>query len=433
MQMAELNPYNPAPLFSGSPLSSGENKMRALTYHGAHDVKVDTVPDPTIEAADDIILRVTATAICGSDLHLYRGKIPTVEHGDIFGHEFMGIVEETGSAVTAVQRGDRVVIPFVIACGECFFCQQDLFAACETTNTGRGAILNKKSIPPGAALFGFSHLYGGIPGGQADYVRVPKANTGPFKVPGTLADEKVLFLSDILPTAFQAVTNTGIGKGSSIAIYGAGPVGLLSAACARMLGAERIFMVDHHDYRLAYAQRTYGVIPINFDEDDDPADTIIRQTPGMRGVDGVVDAVGFEAKGSTTETILATLKLEGSSGKALRQCIAAVRRGGVVSVPGVYSGFIHGFLFGDAFDKGLTFKMGQTHVQRFLPELLEHIEMGRLTPEAIITHRMSLEQAAEGYKIFDKKQEDCRKVILTPGGSDIPVAQPTVVDGEPAM
>ncbi|MDB6144795.1 MAG: fdH, partial [Pseudomonas sp.] len=389
--------------------------MRALTYHGAHNVKVDTVPDPIIEQPDDIILKVTATAICGSDLHLYRGKIPTVESGDILGHEFMGIVQETGSAVTAVQTGDRVVIPFVIACGDCFFCQRDLFAACETTNTGRGAILNKKAIPPGAALFGFSHLYGGIPGGQAEYVRVPKANTGPFKVPGTLADEKVLFLSDILPTAYQAVTNTNIGPGSSIAIYGAGPVGLLSAACARMLGAEKIFMVDHHHYRLAYAQKAYGVIPINFDDDDDPADTIIRQTPGSRGVDGVVDAVGFEAKGSTTETVLATLKLEGSSGKALRQCIAAVRRGGVVSVPGVYSGFIHGFLFGDAFDKGLTFKMGQTHVQHFLPELLERIEHGDISPEAIITHRMSLEEAATGYKIFDKKEEDCRKVILTPG------------------
>jgi threonine dehydrogenase-like Zn-dependent dehydrogenase len=211
------------------------------------------------------------------------------------------------------------------------------------------------------------------------------------------------------------VLNSGVGKGSSLAIYGAGPVGLLSAACARMLGVEKIFMVDHHPYRLSYAQSTYGVIPINFDDDDDPADTIIRQTPGMRGVDGVIDAVGFEAKGSTTETILATLKLEGSSGKALRQCIGAVRRGGVVSVPGVYAGFIHGFLFGDAFDKGLTFKMGQTHVQRYLPELLEHIESGALTPEAIITHRMSLEDAVEGYKIFDKKEEDCRKVILVPG------------------
>jgi threonine dehydrogenase-like Zn-dependent dehydrogenase len=394
-----------------------EKQMRALTYHGANDVRVDTVPDPVIQEADDIVLKVTATAICGSDLHLYRGKIPQTESGDIFGHEFMGIVEEVGSAVTAVQPGDRVVIPFVIACGSCFFCALDQFAACETTNTGRGAILNKKAIPPGAALFGFSHLYGGIPGGQAEYVRVPKGNTGPFKVPGTLSDDKVLFLSDILPTAWQAVLNSGVGKGSSLAIYGAGPVGLLSAACARMLGVEKIFMVDHHAYRLSYAQATYGVIPINFDEDDDPADTIIRQTPGMRGVDGVIDAVGFEAKGSTTETVLTTLKLEGSSGKALRQCIAAVRRGGVVSVPGVYAGFIHGFLFGDAFDKGLTFKMGQTHVQRFLPELLEHIESGALNPEAIISHKMSLEQAVEGYKMFDKKEDDCRKVILVPGAA----------------
>lgn len=372
---------------------------------------------------------MTATAICGSDLHLYRGKIPAVEDGDIFGHEFMGVVEEVGTGVTAVQPGDRVVIPFVIACGSCFFCQQDLFAACETTNTGRGAILNKKLIPSGAALFGYSHLYGGVPGGQAEYVRVPKANTGPFRVPGTLSDEKVLFLSDILPTAFQAVKNTEIGQGSSLAIYGAGPVGLLCAAVARMLGAERIFMVDHHPYRLAYAQQAYGVIPINFDDDDDPADTIIRQTPGMRGVDGVVDAVGFEAKGSTTETVLAALKLEGSSGKALRQCIAAARRGGVVSVPGVYSGFIHGFLFGDAFDKGLTFRMGQTHVQRYLPELLGYIETGALTPETIITHRLSLEQAAEGYRIFDKKEQECRKVILTPGDSSIELPMAIVDDG----
>lgn len=403
--------------------------MRALTYHGAHDVQVDTVADPILLDADDLILRVTATAICGSDLHLYRGKIPAVELGDIFGHEFMGIVEEVGTGVTAVQPGDRVVIPFVIACGSCFFCQHDLFAACETTNTGRGAILNKKAIPPGAALFGFSHLYGGVPGGQAEYVRVPKANTGPFRVPGTLSDEKVLFLSDILPTAFQAVKNTEIGAGSSIAIYGAGPVGLLCAAVARMLGAERIFMVDHHPYRLDYAQQAYGVIPINFDDDDDPADTIIRQTPGMRGVDGVVDAVGFEAKGSTTETVLAALKLEGSSGKALRQCIAAARRGGVVSVPGVYAGFIHGFMFGDAFDKGLTFRMGQTHVQRYLPELLGYIETGALTPQTLITHRLSLEQAAEGYRIFDKKEEDCRKVILTPGSSVIEVPVANVDEG----
>ncbi|MBJ9975891.1 glutathione-dependent formaldehyde dehydrogenase [Pseudomonas sp. S75] len=397
--------------------------MRALTYHGAGDVRVDTVAEPILRDSDDILLRVTATAICGSDLHLYRGKIPMVDSGDILGHEFMGIVEEVGSEVTAVKPGDRVVIPFVIACGGCFFCQHALFAACETTNSGRGTILNKKAIPPGAALFGYSHLYGGIAGGQAEYVRVPKGNVGPFKVPGHLSDDKVLFLSDILPTAWQAVVNADVGQGDSLAIYGAGPVGLLCAACARMRGVETIFMVDNCAYRLDYARGAYGVVPIDFSQDDDPADSIIRQTRGMRGVDAVIDAVGFEAKGSTTESVLTALKIEGSSGKALRQSIAAVRRGGVVSVPGVYAGFVHGFLFGDAFDKGLTFKMGQTHVHRYLPELLEHIEAGRLNPEAIVTHRLALEEAARGYELFDEMQERCRKVILLPGAMSEPATE----------
>ena len=360
--------------------------MRALTYHGVHDVRVETVPDPVLGAADDILLRVTATAICGSDLHMYRGKVPGLEHGDILGHEFMGIVEEVGPEVRNLRRGDRVVVPFVIACGECFFCRRELFAGCETTNVqtglleGRGAILNKKQLRPGAALFGYTHLYGGMPGGQAEFVRVPKANVGPFKVPEGLRDEQVLFLSDIVPTGYQAVLNAEIGPGSSVAVFGAGPVSLMSMACARLRGAERIFAIDHHPYRLDYAANTNGAIPINFDEVEDPAALIIEQT-GFRGVDAVIDAVGFEAKGSTAETVLATLKLEGSSGKALRQCIAAVRRGGVVSVPGVYAGFIHGFLFGDAFEKGLTFRMGQTHAQRFMPELLQHVQAGRLQPD----------------------------------------------------
>jgi threonine dehydrogenase-like Zn-dependent dehydrogenase len=388
--------------------------MRALTYHGARDVRVEDVPDPKLLQADDIILRVTATAICGSDLHLFHGKIPETRDGDIFGHEFMGIVEETGSAVSALKTGDRVIVPFVIACGDCFFCQLNLYASCETTNPGRGAILNKKQIPPGAALFGYSHLYGGIPGGQAEFVRVPKANTGPFKIPTALPDEHVLFLTDILPTGYQAVLNAGIGPGSSVAIYGAGPVGLMSAACARLVGAEQIFMVDQFAHRLEFARDAYGVIPVNFADDDDPAATIIGQTAGQRGVDAAIDAVGFEAKGSTTETVLSTLKIETSVGKVLRQCIAAVRRGGTVSVPGVYAGYLHGFLFGDAFDKGLTFKMGQTHVQALLPELLEHIEQGRLAPHAIISHRLALEDAAEGYEMFDKHQNECRKVILLP-------------------
>lgn len=389
--------------------------MRALTYHGAHKVSVDNRPDPVIESSDDIILRVTATAICGSDLHLYHGKIPGTNHGDIFGHEFMGEVVETGSGVHAVSKGDRVVIPFVIACGECFFCKLHQYSACEQTNSGKGAALNRKGITPPAALFGYSDLYGGIPGGQAEYVRVPKANTGPFKVPDTLTDEKVLFLSDILPTAWQAVKNAEVKPGSSVAIYGAGPVGLLTAACARLEGAEQIFMIDDSDYRLAFARDRYGVIPINFDKNDDPAAWIIENTAGHRGVDAVIDAVGFEAKGSTTETVLSTLKIEGSSGKVLRQAIAATRRGGIVSVPGVYAGFIHAFMFGDAFDKGLTFKMGQTHVQAYLPDLLPLIESGHLKPEEIVTHHLPLEEAARGYDIFDKHAEDCRKVILVPG------------------
>jgi threonine dehydrogenase-like Zn-dependent dehydrogenase len=389
--------------------------MKALTYHGSKDVRVETMPDPVLSEVDDIILRVTATAICGSDLHIYRGKIPDMKAGDILGHEFMGIVEDVGRGVTKVKKGDRVVVPFTIACGDCFFCSRSLFAGCETTNPGRGAILNKKDIRAGAGLFGYSHLYGGYSGGQAEFVRVPKANVGPLVIPdSTLRDEQVLFLSDILPTGYQAVLNAEVGAGSTVAIFGAGPVGLMAAACCQMLGAERIFMIDHHAYRLAYAEQTYGVIPLNFDDIDDPAARIIEATSN-RGVDASIDAVGFEAKGSTTETVLTTMRLEGSSGAALRQAIAATRRGGVVSVPGVYAGFIHAFLFGDAFEKGLTFKSGQTHAQKFMPELLARISAGEIRPDAIVTHTLPLEEAARGYEIFNEKQEDCRKVILRPG------------------
>ena len=386
--------------------------MRALVYHSAHEVKVDTVPDPVLQQPDDIILKITATAICGSDLHLYRGKVPGMKSGDILGHEFMGEVVEAGPDVTRLAPGDRVVVPFVIACGECFFCAQQLYSACETTNPSRGAILNKKQLRSGAAMFGYTHLYGGVPGGQAEYAHVPKANVGPILIPATMADEQVLFLSDILPTGYQAVLNAGVGPGASLAIFGAGPVGQMAAACARMLGVETLFMVDHHRYRLEFARATYGAIPINFD-DVDAAEVIVENT-AYRGVDAAIDAIGFEAKGSALETALTTLKLEGSSGQAIRQCIAAVRRGGTVSVPGVYAGFIHGFLFGDAFEKGISFKMGQTHVQRFMPELLELIWQGKLHPGEIISHRLPLEQAAEGYRMFDRKEDGCRKVILRP-------------------
>ena len=393
--------------------------MKALAYHGTRDVRVDTVPDPTIVEDGDIVLRVTSTAICGSDLHLYRGKVPGLESGDILGHEFMGVVEACGKGVSKLTKGDRVVVPFGIYCGQCFFCTKQLFAACETSNPqtgtmeGRGALLNKKNLRSPAALFGYTHLYGGVPGGQAEYVRVPFADVGPVKVPDGLPDEKVLFLSDILPTGWQAVVNAEVGPGSSVAIFGAGPVGLMAAASARLKGAHRIFMIDHHDYRLDFARAAYDVETINFDRDDDPAEIIIGATAG-RGVDATIDAVGFEAKGSTIETALTAIKLEGSSGKALRQCIAATRRGGVVSVPGVYAGFLHGFLFGDAFDKGISFRMGQTHVNRWTDELLGHIEQGDLEPEAIISHRMKLADAPAAYKLFAEKRDDCRKVVLTP-------------------
>lgn len=392
--------------------------MRALTWQGSKDVRVETVPDPILVEQDDIILRVTATAICGSDLHLYRGKVPGMKDGDILGHEFMGVVEDLGPAVSNLARGDRVVVPFTISCGHCFFCEQTLYAACETTNPGRGAIVNKKSIPPGAGMFGYTHLYGGYPGGQAEYVRVPKADVGPLKLPQGISDARALFLSDILPTGYQAVLNADVKPGSTVAIFGAGPVGLMAAASARLLGAEQIFMVDHHAYRLEFAAATYGITPINFDEVDDPAQEIINAT-GNRGVDASIDAVGFEAKGSRIETVLTTLKLEASSGACIRQCIAATRRGGTVSLPGVYAGFIHGFLIGDAFDKGLSFKMGQTHAQKHMPKLLEHILMGDLNPEVIITHTLPLEQAAEGYEIFNEKKEDCRKVVLTTAASQL--------------
>ncbi len=344
--------------------------MKAVTYHDKKDVRVQDVPDPVLIDRENIILRVTATAICGSELHLYRGKIPDLHDGDILGHEFMGVVEEIGPEVKAVKKGNRVVSPFVIACGECFHCRLDEFSACQTTNTGKGSPMNQKGIKPPAALFGYSHLYGGIAIGQAQFVRVPQTSVGPLIVPDALADEQVLFLSGILPTGYQAV-------------FGAGTVGRMSAACARMLGAERIFMVDELQYRPDFAQAGYGIVPINMKGVDDPAEVVISKTGG-RGADATIDAVCFEAKGSTTETVLTTLKLEGSRGAALRQSIAATRRCDTVSIPGVYARFLHGFLFGYAFDKGLTFKMGQTHVQKLLPELVERIGEGLLKPEIII-------------------------------------------------
>ncbi len=386
--------------------------MKAVVYHGPRDFRVETVPDPSIQAEDDLILRVTSTAICGSDLHMYHGNVPGMKPGDILGHEFMGIVEEVGPAVTRFKPGDRVIVPFAIGCGHCYFCTHDLWSCCETTNPDTGAALNKKSLRSPAALYGYTHLYGGVSGGQAEYVRVLKGNANPFAVPEPLTDEQVLFLTDILPTGYQAAVQAGILPGASVAIYGAGPVGLMAAMSARHLGADTIYMIDEADYRLSFAEKRFGVIPINF-HDRDAAGWIVEQTD-RRGVDVAIDAVGFEAKGSRLESAMVKMKLEGSTGAAIRQCIAAVRRGGTVSIPGVYAGFVHGFLLGDAFDKGLTFKMGQTHVQRYVPELLELIQSGVFQPDQIITHRMPLSEAPRGYAIFDAHEENCRKIVLKP-------------------
>ncbi|WP_028694170.1 zinc-dependent alcohol dehydrogenase [Pseudomonas cremoricolorata] len=386
--------------------------MLALTYQGAGEVKVLSVPDPVIEHDDDVLVRVSLSGICGSDLHLYHDKIPSVRKGDILGHEFMGTVVKVGSAVTAVAEGDRVVVPFIIACGECYFCQQQQYAACETTNPNSTVISGEHATHSGAALFGYGHLYGGVPGGQAEYVRVPKGNINAFKVPDGISDEAALLLSDTLPTAWQAISNAKVGEGSSVAIFGAGPVGLLAAEMARMLGAEQIFLVDEYSYRLKFAADTYGVIPVNFYHDHDPARTIVNATRGQRGVDAVIDAVGFEASGTTVEAVMNMFGFEGSSGKALRQCIEAVRRGGVVSVAGMYSGLMHSLQLGAAFDKGLSFHMGKTHVHAYLAELCEHLQAGRLRPERLITHRLPLSDAVLGYEMYDEKRPGCCKVIL---------------------
>lgn len=389
--------------------------MKALVYHGVRDVRVEEVPDPRLEAPDDAIVRVTSTAICGSDLHLYHGTVPGMKPGDILGHEFMGVVEEVGADVRKVKPGDRVVVPFVISCGDCFFCRLQLWTACENTNPGPGPTLLRKGIRPAAALYGYSHLYGGIPGGQAEYARVLRADINAFKVPDGLDDDQVLFLTDILPTGWQAAINAevGPGTGTRIAIVGAGPVGLMTAMCARFLGAERIYIVDDAGYRLDFARDMYGAVPIDFTSED-PAERIVDETDG-HGVDGAIDAVGFEAKGSRLENVLTTIKLEGGSGAALRECIAAVRRGGVVSIPGVYAGFLHGFMLGDCFDKGVTLRMGQTHVHRFVPYLLDLIASGKLLPHQIISHRVPLADAARAYAKFDRHEDGCRKVVLKPG------------------
>ncbi|WFR80161.1 glutathione-dependent formaldehyde dehydrogenase [Janthinobacterium rivuli] len=390
--------------------------MKANCWHGKRDVRIEQVPDPAILNPGDAIIKVSSTAICGSDLHLYNGVVPSMEQGDILGHEFMGEVVETGSAVRKLKVGDRVVVPFPIACGRCFFCEQQLYSVCENSNPN-AYMAEKMWGHSGAGIFGYSHLTGGYAGGQAEYVRVPFADVGPIKVPDELKDEQVLFLSDILPTGYMAAEACAITPGQVVAVWGCGPVGQFAIQSAFLLGAERVIAIDHYPERLRMARELSGAETLHFDAVDVP--DALREMTGGRGPDACIDAVGMEAHGSGVSYIYdrlkQTMKLESDRPTALREALMACRNGGVVSVPGAYGGFSDKIPFGSIMNRSLTIKTGQTHVQRYMQPLLERIQRGELDPGAIISHHLTLDEAPHGYEIFQKKQEQCIKVVLHPG------------------
>ncbi len=391
--------------------------MRALCWHGVEDVRVDTVPDPQLLNPRDAIVKTTSTAICGSDLHLYGGKVPSMEKGDILGHEFMGEVMEVGRGVSNLKVGDRVVVPFPISCGNCGYCKKGEFSSCDNSNPN-AQLLEGLNGYSGAALFGYSHLYGGYAGGQAEYVRVPYADVGPIKVDNGLSDEQVLFLSDIFPTGYQAAEQCGIKQGDTVAVWGCGPVGLFAIQSAYLLGAERVIAIDRFKERLDMARDVGKAEVINYETDTSDLIETLKQMTGGHGPDHCIDAVGMEAHGTDAMAKLEVgkqyLKLQFDRATVLRQVIQACAKGGTVSLPGVYAGFIDKFPMGQAFGKGLTLKMGQTHAQRYLRPLLERIEKGEINPGAIITHRMSLDEAPHGYKIFREKKDGCVKIVLKP-------------------
>ncbi|NJM86414.1 MAG: glutathione-dependent formaldehyde dehydrogenase [Hydrococcus sp. RU_2_2] len=388
--------------------------MKAVCWHGAKDVRVDNVPDPKILNPRDAIIRITSTAICGSDLHLYDGFIPTMKSGDILGHEFMGEVVEVGSETQNLKIGDRVVVPFTISCGNCFFCQRDLWSLCDNTNPN-GWMAEKLYGHSPAGLFGYSHLLGGYAGGQAEYARVPFADVGPLKIPDGLTDEQVLFLTDIFPTGYMAAENCNIQPGDTVAIWGCGPVGQFAIRSAYMLGAERVIAIDRFPERLQMAKESKAEI-INYEEVD--AGEALKEMTGGRGPDACIDAVGMEAHGTDAialyDKIKQVFRLETDRPMVLRQAIIACRKGGTVSVPGVYGGFIDKVPMGAIVNKALTLKSGQTHVHRYLRPLLEHIQNGEIDPSFVITHRLPLEEAPNAYEIFKQKKDNCIKVVLKP-------------------
>ncbi len=393
--------------------------MRAVCFHGKHDFRVDTIPDPQIIEQTDAVIKITTTAICGSDLHLYGGFVLGMETGDILGHEFMGIVEEVGSKVTKLQKGDRVVVPFTISSGSCFFCNKDLFSLCDNTNPDAEKTAKLMGSAP-AGLFGFGHLYGGYPGGQAQYARVPHADVGPIKVPENLTDEQVLFLSDIFPTGYMAALNANIEPGDTVAVWGCGPVGQFAIKSAYMLGAGRVIAIDRFPERLELAKSAGKAETINYADEEHLMDHLYSMTNG-RGPDSCIDAVGMEAHGTGIQHLYDRTKqammLETDRPQVLREAIYAVRKGGTVSVPGVYAGMVDKFPMGLVMNKGLTIKSGQTHMQKFMKPLLEKIAQSEIDPSYIITHRLnSLEDAPNAYKTFLKKDDGCIKVVMKPHG-----------------
>lgn len=388
--------------------------MKALVYNGAKDVRVENVQDPVIEDSKDIIVKVTSTAICGSDLHLYDGLIPQTKKGDVLGHEFMGEVVEKGKSVSKLNIGDKVVVAFPISCGECFFCKNNMFSLCDNSNPNSDQAEMVYGYSP-AGIYGYSHIFGGFPGGQAEYVRVPYADVGTLKIENGLPDEKVLFLSDIFPTGYMAAENCSIKPDETVAVWGCGPVGLFAIKSAFLLGAGRVIAIDRFEERLALA-KTIGAEVINYEETDNVVNALKDLTNGM-GPDCCIDAVGMEAHGTGVanfyDKVKQSVRMESDRPTALREVVQACRKGGRISIGGVYGGLIDKFPIGAAFNKGLTFRMGQTHVQKYMKPLLQKIYNNEIDPSFIITHKLRLDEAPKGYEIFKHKEDNCIKVVLS--------------------
>ncbi len=389
--------------------------MKAVVWHGKEDVRVDNVPDPVIQQPTDAIVRITSTAICGSDLHLYSKLFPIMREGDIIGHEPMGIVEEVGSDVEHISPGDRVVIPFNISCGHCYFCNEQLYSQCETTRD-RGKLAEAASLlgrGKGASLFGYTHVYGAVPGGQAEYLRVPQAHFGPIKVPEGPPDERFLYLSDVLPTSWQAVAYADVPQGGTLGIWGLGSIGQMCARIALHQGAGRVIGVDNVPERLSLAAK-YGIETVDFSAVEDVKEIMLELTDGY-GVDAAIDAVGMEAEGSFIDSLLQATKIQVDKAYALRQCIASIRRGGTLSISGVYAGPVQMFPLGDLFDMQIQVRMGQANVRAYVDDIMPLLtDEDPLGTQDLKTHEMPLQDAPLGYEIFQKKQDGAIKCVLKP-------------------